>query len=254
MRRYYLVILALLLLNTVQAHAQFWGCPPVIADHPYSAIWVDTITRAPSADAYPESRMPIGRDSTGSIRCGNPQPGREPSPTEIVDAVRGQDILLDCALHHGQRVEGKLVDQCGPKVNVRPYNNKPQHWDDAFIERRLQTMASAPPKTRTDGGMTIERHSLGLRTIDGIQCAGWIETRQGTNAQGQPEDHSHEEWDSIVYGVMEVSGVDRINKSQSHIVLEDFHREEPDAKLFEVPQEYEAAYAVAMSSSTPLAH
>lgn len=181
------------------------------------------------------------------MRCGIPQPGENPNPSEITDVVRGEDIFFSRSVNSGPTFgRGSALPEndtgapeYGPlRVQVRQYSRKPERWDDTQTDDFLKREAARPTQTTTADSVTVERRSLGLKAINGVMCFGMQTTkmtRRGKALNKQSVNYISEEWKSPIYGVMERITNDGDHHVQSHTMLQNFRLGEPDAKLFEVP-------------------
>ena len=242
MRRANFLVLLVLAGGSMTATAQLSTCPYVVADHPFSATWTLVQSGGSMAEKSWKATMPVARNTAGSIRCGAPQPGREPNPTEILNAELGLDIFFPASTG---------------RVDVhRNHTGGAGRFTEASAERTIARMASTTPSTRQEGDLTIEKRVVGQRLVNGILCIGFLEVTRGTETEvvhgkdipDQRVDRETEEWISPLYGRLESSSYDRLHDTHSHFTLEDFRTGEPDPALLRVPPEYAEAYAEAVAT------
>ena len=244
-----------LLLSAIAAPAQLGTCPYVIANYPFSATMVQTMGTSPALSLL------IARDRSGSVRCGIPQPGRDPDTLELVDVAHKQEILFGCAEVLTDSHRGSVSSCQGQRVQVRPLLYHAPILSDAEIENRLEQLASTPPNTRTEGTVTEENRTLGQRFVNGVLCVGFQRVRQGTEVvkvkraetQQRRLDYENEYCVSPLYGTLESSGYDRLLDVREKMELQNFRLGDPSPKLFELPPEYAETFAKALASPTQTA-
>lgn len=237
-------------LLAIGAQAQSF-CPPQVAGYPFSGSWMMR------TDAIGTANVQIARDGAGSTRCAIPQFGRSPAPVHLTDVPNAHEIFYGCASIVRDFRRG-LSSACkGQSVTVRPYRpRRAQHFSSEDIERELQRLASTPPRTTTEGGLTVETHVIGQRAIAGILCVGFQETRQGTESMlergvstTQPVDRVREYWRSPVYGVLEESFTNRLKNVHQRSAYENLRLSEPAPDLLQLPPEYADTLEKALAAS-----
>jgi hypothetical protein len=207
---------------------------------PFSATQITERTQILPDGTHVTTRTEVRvfRDSHGRLRTERFQmrPGSEeiddsPNAINIVDPVAGFQYFLSVRGHSALRTSTSAVDLTVIQTGVRPSNGAKA--SGAAIPKQFGSNMGPQPQEAVE--------PLGTRVIEGLESQG---TKRTTTfpphsfGNDRPVIRSTEEWVSHELRLTVLSIVSDPRTGETKVQLTGISRIEPDASLFQVPDEY----------------